>query len=296
MKSINMITTISLSLIILGFIFWNTVYQNSDSKNLIFAFSAVVGAICMFYLNMVFELKDTTEQHVIRTQVSIFHEKPEVAQYFYPPSSGGRIHIDIKASEWLASRDKDIFSSTPEKVMKDLILYSLTGFFVSEEMDWKRTAKRFVHSHHYSFRTNPEAKGLDSFISKEQIYKNMKSSGNLYGQVELKTISKGIFMPPETKLEVKADGLLISNPFCNLFFQIEESGSVSYMKPGSRVAQVESLPDGRNKHETRYYNINVDIKFKGNRAKNKNMPNYKDWTQRLVGNLRNWFELAESSI
>lgn len=287
-----MVIISTISLIILVGIFWGVVYQNSESRNLVFAFSAVAGVVFVFWLNMLFELKAESEKYVIQTQLSIFHDKPEVAQYFYPLSSNPRIHLDLKASQWLASTNPALFKNDPVKVMKDLMMYSFIGFLLSAESDWKRNSTRFVNMHRTSLRVRSDQKEDDAFISKEEIYKLMASQNNIYSHVDYDlVITHGLFLPPQSHIALSDASFAITNPFCTMSFQLEDSGSVWFGEPGSNIAHAETYPDGSPKHQTRYFNINVSIVYKGERAQNKNMKEYKKWANTLVVNAKNWFEI-----
>ena len=143
-----------------------------------------------------------------------------------------------------------------------------------------------------SFRTKPEEKGKDTFYPKEQFVELLEDSGNLFAQVPIETIANGIFLPPNSTISLENDGLFIDNPFCNLNFTIEESGSVWSGKPGDNVAHAELLEDGSHKHESRYFNINISVTYKGPRAKNKLMPEYKTWVENLAYDTKKWFSAS----
>lgn len=297
MKNIYMIPSISIALLILTAIFFIVVYHNTESRNIVFAFSAVVGTICMFYMNVLFELKDTNEDYVINTELSIFHDRPEVAQCIYPVSSNNRIHIDLNASEWLAKNNPKLFKENPQKVMHDLIMYSLVGFLISEENDYKKTTKAFSKMRFTSFRINPEEKGTDTFIPIKQFSKLLQDNGNIFAPVPFEVITKGIFLPPKSKVELKQDELIIENPFCTIYFTIEDSGRGWYGTPGSNIAHAELLEDGSHKYESRYFNIDIKVTYKGQRAKNKLMSEYQTWVENLAYNIKKWFSITkEESI
>lgn len=286
-----MFILVIISLAILVGIFFVVIYQNSESKTLVFAFSAVVGATCLFVLNMFFELRDSPHKDVVQTQISIFHDRPEVAPWLYPSSSKGRILLDKKASDWLAKKAPSIFKKEPLRINEDMLMYSLVGFFLSEENDWKKTSKSFVGLSSSFFRTKEEQKGNDTFFSKEIFAKMLSDSKNVFANVTYDVIVDGVFLPPKSKLTINKNVLHITNPFCSVFFSLEESGATSYCEPGSRVAHAATMDNGTPKHETRYFNINIDILYKGLRSSNKVTPVYKEWIKKLVKNAHCWFEI-----
>ena len=290
-KMFTMFILVIISLAILLGMFFVVIYQNSESKTLVFAFSTIVGATCLFVLNMFFELRDSPHKDVVQTQISIFHDRPEVAPWLYPPSSKGRIHLDKKASDWLANKDPSIFKKEPLRIKKDLLMYSLVGFFLNEENDWKKTSKSFVGLSKSFFRTKEEQKGNDTFVSKESFAKMLSDSENVFANVTYNVIVGGVFLPPKSKLIINKNVLHITNPFCSISFSLEESGAISYCEPGSRVAHAETMDNGTHKHETRYFNINIDVLYKGLRSSNKMTPEYKRWIKRLVKNAHGWFEM-----
>jgi len=265
------------------------VFKNSESRNIVFSFCAVVGTIIMFLLTLFFELRSTTQHHVLQTQVSIYHDRPEVAQWFYPLSSGNRLIIDKKASDWLAKYHPEKFKHDSQRVMSDFTLYSLIGFFLSEEMDWQKKSKTYVSMSQSAFRVAENQKGDDTFISKDKLKEVLTAARNVFSDVQYDVVVKGIFLPPGTHITIISDNLTLENPHCILSFQLDDSRSILYTVPGSKVAHVEKMLDGSSKHETRYMNVNITATFKGLRAKSKAMPIYRDWVERVVSSARKWF-------
>ena len=290
MMRMPIVTTILLSIAVLG-VFGTVVFQNSESRNIVFSFCAVVGAIVMFLLTLFFELRSTTQHHVLHTQVSIFHDRPAVTQCYYPVSSGGRLGLDKKASDWLAKHNPEKFKHDSQRVMRDFTLYSLIGFFLCEEMDWQKKSKTYVSISLSAFRVKEKQKGDDTFISKDKLKKVLTAARNVFSVVPYDAVVNGIFLPPSTRISLINDSLTLENPHCILSFHLDDSASIWYGKLGSSVADAEKMPDGTPKHETRYINVNITAIYKGSRAKSREMPIYKDWVERVVSSARKWFEI-----
>jgi hypothetical protein len=284
--------SVLLSLVVIIAVFLVIVYHNSESRNLVLSFSAIVGAVLVFYLNVFFELKDDNESYFINTELSIFHEEMKIGQHFYPPTSSDRLTIDNKASQWLVKNNPELFKSNTHNLMTDLIMYSFVGFFLSQGNDWKKITKSFSQSTYTQFRVNPDEKGSDSFISKEILIRELGKSNNVFANVEYEVISNGIFLPPKSEFKINDKIISIDNPFSLIRVEIDESGSVWYGEPGSKILHLKKLEDGSHKYETRYFNINISIIYKAQRAKNKQMSAYKNWVNDLIFNAGQWFSIT----
>ena len=63
------------------------------------------------------------------------------------------------------------------------------------------------------------------------------------------------------------------------------------MKPGTG-GQVENLTSGEARYETRWIGLRVQRTFFALRAHDASGEKYSEWSDRLLTNLRDWFEMA----
>jgi len=292
----NMIIISLLIVAFLAIIFFVVVIPNSGAKGIVISFSAMVGAAVMFLINYNFELKSHFLKDTICTEVTINHQKPEISQHFYPIDSNPRIHIDITASEEITRKQPDLFIKKPQKLMHDFLWYSFFGFLLSKENDWKSTQKTYKSSYRKSFRTNPDQKGNDTCFSIEDIQNLLKENKNYFSDVGYYGLVQQIlFFPPSTNLSFHNNKLEIMNNFIIIQVKLDDSQSVSFMNPNSKLAHADTLANGKPKYETRFVNFDYNIEFRGSRAGSTKMVEYKKWTERIIESCREWFELPIKS-
>jgi hypothetical protein len=274
-------------------VFGLVAFRNSESQSIVFTFSAAVGAVVMFLLTLFLELRSTSETHVIQTQITINHERPEAGQWDYPRSSGKRRVIDKTASDWLATNNPDIFKSDPSRVLKDLLFYSLVGFFACEVKDWQMIHKYFITGRTSHSRDRDDMNDSDEFIPRESFKSILDESENLFAGVEFNCIAKGVILPSGTRLSLAGNSLLFTNEFCEIIYEVDESSAFWYVLPGRQQARYELMQDGSPKYETTDININIHVKYMGMRAKSRTMTMHKEWIERLVKRSRMWFEINQ---
>ena len=97
-----------------------------------------------FAINLYFDFNTVVpEKKVAHTQISIFHKTQKLGAHLYSPKNE-RVIVDSKASDWLKENEPGKFRELPEKISKDILIYSLLGFLLTSESDWKQEVENFV--------------------------------------------------------------------------------------------------------------------------------------------------------
>lgn len=177
----------------------------------------------------------------------------------------------------------------------DLIWYSLVSFLIDKQRSWKSKTIKFIGRHGALTSTRPDKlqpKDCSSF-SKESFQEKLSSVGNVFAENSLKGISKSICLPPNTELSLTPEELLIKNPFGEISFSLLSSGSISYMKPGTKGLKPPQLPEekgGGGQFETRLTGIQVKMVQSALYSHHFNSKMYEEWRNKLVDEAKVWFE------
>lgn len=100
---------------------------------------------------------------------------------------------------------------------------------------------------------------------------------------------QSLCLPPRSKLQVRDDGLILTNPFCEISFILEPSGGIFFARPGTKALEQPLLPNGEPTFETRTIGIRVTVRYSAIRPQHNDMPKYRDWSKRVVSGAQSWF-------
>lgn len=269
--------------------------QNSTSKNLIFAFSALAGAFVLFLLQLIFELQggSTLYEH-LSTELTIDRAKPEIRQPISPTVEIAdllrwqnrtflKMQMENSASEWLASKNPTAFEiEKVDRVATDLVIFSLVSFIQIQQQDWqvKRLEyKGSMFSVKTATRTSRDADCAT--ITKEAIEAALKRADNLFAGAPLYPFPK-ICLPPESIIEISGTSLAIKNPICAVVFRVTPPASKMFTKPFTYATERPMLKDGKPQYVTMLLGIDVTTQFFDLRANHRDANRYKSWAARVV--------------
>jgi len=266
-------------------------WENSGSRNLALASGTLAAAIILFVIQLTFELQPSTSYDHISVELTIDRSKPSIRQWVYGTGGHWRIGVETEASNWLAANDPTAFSQDRERLALDLVLYSLVSFLTHNEYDWqlKRTLYR-----------GPATGTVTTFepVSKEhecskydtaQIQQYLSEAGNLFAGHPVSILSGRLCLPPRTSVEVLSKSLVLRNPICQVRFNTEPSGGMSFIQPGTG-GQVPQLKTGGARYETHQIGLRVQTTNFALRAHHHNSGKYREWCNRIVNGGRDWFE------
>jgi hypothetical protein len=116
------------ALICLGYVVWS----NGNSRNLALGAGALLGSVILMAVQLLFELRSPpTETDNLSTEYTIDQAVPQIRQWSYR-HSGWRIGLEDGAGKALGQTNPELFKNDPEKVTKDMTLFSVIGFFFWE--------------------------------------------------------------------------------------------------------------------------------------------------------------------
>ena len=241
---------------------------------------------------MIFELQRTNHYDRISIEFTVDREKPEI-RTSYSPTAVWRIQAEIGASEWISKHNPQIFESDRAKLTEDLALFSLVSFFTSTEPDWQMKETWYQGSvlGRIGTRQSISKDHECSIVSESELKQRLAYAKNLFSQSPLIVLSsRGLCLPPGSAFNISPGALTVHNPFCELRFRLEDSGAVSYMKPGEKLANAPQLAPGDPRFETRLLSLTVETTYYAMRSYHRDMEKYRAWRTRVVTGLQKWFE------
>jgi hypothetical protein len=114
-------------------------------------------------------------------------------------------------------------------------------------------------------------------------------AGNAFADGNMFFGYESLRLPPKSTIDVKAGSVVLKNPFCNISFVLESSGSVAFYSPGTGALEQPTLPNGESKLETRLTNIRVTVRCSAMKAQHREMPKYDNWSKSVVTGAQSWF-------
>lgn len=266
-------------------------WQNAGSRNLALAVGTLAAAVILFVIQLRFELRPSTADDHVSAELTIDRAKPEIRQWDYTGSGSWRMSRETNASSWLAANNPAAFEQDREKLATDFVLFSLASFLATTEFDWQLRKIVYGGKSSGSVTTVEGVSGNEecSVITVDDLRLRLGEAQNVFAGAPFLIVSGRLCLPPRSALEISANSLIIRNPVCQLCFRIEPFQSAFFDKPrsGGEVAQ---LPGGGHRYETRLIGLKVQTLFFALRAQHRDSEKYREWTARLIGNARDWFE------
>ncbi|MCZ6654011.1 MAG: hypothetical protein O7D91_13415 [Planctomycetota bacterium] len=266
-------------------------WNNSGSRNLTLATGALVAAIVLNLLQLKFELRAEEAHDFITAELTVDRQDRVIRQWQYPMNVSWRIHVEIDASEKLSNQQPELFDGDRERLTADMVVFSLISYITTTEIDWQVRRRRFVGS---SVGTMMSSQRLSkasecTTLDESELRRCLQEAGNLFSEAPLRMLGGSICLPPRTELKLTEGSMILSNPFFDIEFKLESSQAVSYTKPrtGGDVPKLES---GEARYETRLFGLPVRSRSAALRANHAEMPKYREWADRFVCGVRQWFE------
>lgn len=89
------------------------------------ALAALVGSSAGLIIQLWFDLQGSSELSGFTTEYTIDAEVPWIRQWKYPQTLGDRYASEVLASVALSSSGADVFNGDHQKLVRDLMLFSL---------------------------------------------------------------------------------------------------------------------------------------------------------------------------
>ncbi len=265
-------------------------WQNAASRNLALAGGTLVAAMVLFVIQLRFELQRSVSYDHISTELTVDRSRPSIRQWMYVDPRW-RILAEVGASDWLAANNPAAFAHDREKLTLDMVIFSLVSFLATEEYDWQLKKVTYKGKASGTLTTlEPVSKSEECSSFNESDLKSLLSrAGNLFANAPLTGFSGRLCLPPKSTIEISARSLVIQNPICRLSFDIEPSGGIFGMQPGTG-GQVPQLPGGGSQFETRPIGLNVETTYFALRAQHRQLGKYREWCSRVISGAREWFQ------
>jgi hypothetical protein len=265
--------------------------QNLGSRNIALATGALAGAVMLLGIQLVFELRADERIDFITAEYTIDRAKPEIHQWKYDSDQSRRLAQEVGASGTFATAHPGQFDGDRDKLTHDMVIFSVLAYFAVDQFDWQMKRVQFVSQTMGTLTTTAlgSKPGECTMVTKGQLHKMLSDAGNFFADANMFSGPQVLCLPPQSKIQVSSDGLLLTNPLCDISFTLEPSGSVAYYQPGTGAMVQPTLPNGEPKLETRITGIRVTVRCSALRAQHRDMPKYQDWTKRIVSGAQNWF-------
>jgi hypothetical protein len=279
----------ALLILICGFL---VISQNAGSRNLVLAFSTLIGALVLLAINLWFELRPTDPEY---TQISVNYTldraAPAIRQWKMP--RGIRAAGETGASNSLADSAPQVLKSVGNlsSLATDLTMFSLLYMIGTQEFDWQ-LRKVIYQDENIKMGT---AQGLSppsqcTKFSADSIRAILAKSDNKFARAPLSPISN-ICLPPETTMGVLDGALLLQNPYCRISFRPQFVGMSSFHpdNPSGPQDLNPSLSDKQPQYLTVYARLDIETRFFALRAQSTNMAKYRAWANRIVSDAEDWW-------
>lgn len=289
------IVTLILVVVWIGFY---VVGKNLLAKDMVFAYTALVAAVIMFILNLLFSLKSESVSEVVRPHLyhcgnsvdihsisskeiskpsfTVF-KRDEISSYLNIPNSKdafeydfeNRLALDIKLSDYLR--------------------INIVGMLLEQFPDWSSSPITFRNESRTSFNNDRYHAGKNSFFSIKDLieYLKLPTTPQILGF----GIVNGLTLPPKTKLSGGNQHINIDTPFIRIEISISvnhnfDAGNIHYKPDGTIVQYL----DGQDLHKLHHHaNITMRSHTKMERSGNPNLDQYICWSNKL-------FELIDRSF
>jgi hypothetical protein len=279
-----------ISVVIAAFCSGYVAWLNAGSRNLALATGTLAAAILLFLIQLRFELRTFKETDFITAELTVDRAKPQIRQWVYPHSAGPRVTAEVYASDWLRGKNSSLFQGDRERLTRDMVIFSIVHYFVNEQFDWQLKRDMFRAYSSWSIIHSYGASGPQECtrIDEGALRQKLRTANNVFDEAPIGGTAD-LCLPPDTRLTLTGERILIENPFCVVSIRLELSGSINYTKPNTG-GEVPTLKNGEQQYETRLTGLRVETKYSWIRAHHSEMGKYKEWVDRVVKGLRGWFE------
>ncbi|WP_120511988.1 hypothetical protein [Photobacterium salinisoli] len=218
--------------IIVALIGINVVWKNVLLKDVVIAYFALIAASVAFSVALFFSLKSDKSVNESKVTSYIIHKGDGISVHdlkVRAPRFNHRFDVynredltqyyGIQDSSLVKNLDYEGRNVLFDKVC-DVAKTILIGDLIHNFPDWDAQDNPLRQGGGKSFRIDPQHAGKDTYISSSQL---LEVCGLNYPESKLVSLSlsNGIFLPPQTKVNNSKDGLIIENEFVKLEFHFD---------------------------------------------------------------------------
>ncbi len=163
------------------------VWANRASSNVVLAAGALFGAIALYRIQLLFELRSTLKHDHISAEFTIDRAERSIRQWAYPEGGGWRPSAEIVLGRSLAAASPTPFDGDRDAVTKDFMIRSLVAFLGYVEFDWQlsKTVFRGPGSGTLTMLSPISTEKDATFLTREALQAELKRSGNLFSDASL---------------------------------------------------------------------------------------------------------------
>jgi len=278
-----------IALVCAAYIAW----ENTGSRNVVLAASTFWGAAIFLGLNLFLDLRTKDNKDFITAEITVDRVKPQIRQWNYGSAPPQRLIRETTASDRYFAGRPGPFIGDRDKLVHDLIVFSLISYLATEQRDWQSRPVYFTGSMGIVTTSSLVSKPEECTIYTDARLRNaLLDANNDFANVPMPFRGPVLCVPPNSIIEARSNSLKIVTPFCSISFALESSGAVFYYEPGNSLNQPK-LADGEPALESRQTGIRVMTTFSALRANHRDMQKYQEWSARVVAGAKAWFESAQ---
>ncbi len=261
---------------------------NSSSRNISLAIGTVFGALLLLIIQLFFELQPAKSVAVLRTDFTIDKANLKIEQFRYPIGPAMRFSDESDANKLLVEKNPAAFQN-PDKLWKDMSLFSLVLYLWNEQHDWQIARDVLGTFEKFQYLSAPNQTNQCTKIEFSQIQLELRKIDNFFADYKphFSSIFPFMCLPPGSSINIEPNKITLTTPYCEIRFDVEDMIMATYSTPGTQ--QPLFLENGKPRFETRQGVIRMTISYDRFRAQSRLMPKYQTWANDVVERARKWF-------
>lgn len=177
---------------------------NRGSETVVLGFSALLSAFALFSVQLFFQLRGSTSDDAVGTQVLINSTTRSIRAL--QPANKMRAGVEEAAGTWLAEQTTSPLPAG-SKVARDLLVFSILNQLGLEEQDWTARRQQYVFP---AFGTKSpmteyqrETREQATAVTETDIRAMLRDGNNLFAESPLNIPTTGLRLPLGTQIELR---------------------------------------------------------------------------------------------
>lgn len=277
---------------------------NRGSETVVLGFSALLSAFALFSVQLFFQLRGSTSDDAVGTQVLVNSTTRSVSAL--QPANKMRAGVEEAAGKWLAEQTESPLPSG-SKVARDLLVFSILNQLGLEEQDWTARRQQYVFpafgSKSSMTEFQRETREQATAVMETDIRAMLRVGNNLFAESPLNIPANGLRLPRGTRLELREAAapsqrttLTIRNAISTIDFVITPATMQEGMHPPTpeqkafAIGQwvLKGMPDAE--YSIYMMRILMQASFASLYAHHPDLERHKAWAARIQHGVGNWFK------
>ncbi|HJS13639.1 MAG TPA: hypothetical protein VJ795_01100 [Rheinheimera sp.] len=285
---------ITVLLVVTALIGYLIVYKNINTKDVVFAYTALMAAIVMFILNVFLNLKEenfteVTQPYMYEVDGKICLLKVHVRNSMFALHNYEQLNelikLDINKKEDNPVKEIAKTAYRREQIENYMKLMTL-GTLIEDLPNWSPEENSFRTGRQVRTVNNRDDAGVNSFYELSELVKGFKVEDFFTEGRDIEIWSNGMTLPPDTEIRSNGKNLIFENPFVLLTIEFEASGSLNAVSKDSIGRRVMTFPTSQ--EDIAYLidgNIYVNVKRKKFRTGSNEYEIYTKWVKRITDSI-----------